>query len=117
MTFTFGEDLTDSGDYVRFHTGDTVSPGFMSDELITSLIAVEGTNNAAVIAGLKYIIAQLSRPNFTADWLSVSNADARKGYQQMLDEKRREFGVSAITASTTHVYRADSDATEAPDYD
>ena len=53
MTFTFGEDLTDAGDYVRFHTGDTDSPGFMSDELITSLIAVEGTNNKAVIAGLK----------------------------------------------------------------
>ena len=117
MAFTFTDDLTAAGDYVRFHTGDTVSPGFMSDALITSLIAVEGTNNKAVLAGLKYIISQLSRPDFKADWLQVTNVEARKGYQALLNEKRAEFGIARLTASVTHVYRADSDATEEPTYD
>lgn len=117
MAFTFGEDLTDASDYVRFHCGDTVSPGFMSDALITSLIAVEGTNNKAVIAGIKYIISQLSRPNFRADWLQVDNAEARKGYEALLKEKRSEFGVPMFTATVTHVYRVDSAADEEPTYD
>ena len=116
MAFTFTENLTVAGDFVRFHCGDTVSPGFMSDALITSLIAVEGTNNAAVIAGLKYIISQLSRPDFSADWLQVTNTEARNGYILLLREKRNEFGISVMTASVTHVYRADSDATEEPTY-
>jgi hypothetical protein len=89
----------------------------MSDELIASMVAVEGSNNNAVIAGLKYIISQLSRPNFTADWLAVDSDAARKGYQTLLDEKRREFGIASITASTVRAWRADSDAVEEPDYD
>ncbi len=117
MTFTFGEDLSVARDYVRFHTGDTQSPGYMSDELITSLLAVSSSNNEAVIAGLRYIIQQLARPDFKADWLMVTNDEARKGYQAMLNEKRREFGIAAVTAETQHVWRADSLADEAPDYD
>ena len=116
MTFTFTEDLTDAGDYVRFHTTDTITPGYMSDALITSMIAVEGSNNSAVIAGLRYIIGQLARPDFTADWLSVSNAAARQGFRELLNDKLTEFGVAKRTATSTHVYRADSDATEEPDY-
>ena len=114
MAFTFGEDLTDANDYVRFHTTDTIDPGYMSDALITSLIAVEGTNNKAVIAGLKFIIGQLSRPDFKADWLQVSNKAAREGFVVLLREKRQEFGISARTATVTHVYRADSDQDEEP---
>ncbi len=117
MTYSFSADLTDAGDYVRFHTGDTVSPGYMSDELITSMIAVEGSNNAAVIAGIRYIMSFLARPDFTADWLSVSNAAARAGYKELLGEKQREFGIPALSISTVHVYRADSDADEAPEFD
>lgn|SRR3990167_9987991 len=116
MAFTFGENLTVARDFVRFHTGDTVSPGFMSDALITSLVAVQGSNNAAVIAGLKYIISQLSRPDFRADWLQVSNTEARKGYEGLLREKRSEFGIAAIPASTVMVYRWDSDQDEDVDY-
>jgi len=116
MTFTFGEDLTDANDYVRFHTGDTVSTGYMSDELITSLVAVESSNNNAVIAGLRYIITQLSRPDFKADWMTVSNEAARVGYEGMLRDKLTEFGIAKRTASVTNVYRTDSAATEEPDY-
>jgi len=116
MTFSFGDDLTDDNDYVRFETSDTISPGFMSDELITSLIATQGSNNAAVIKGLRFIILQLSRPDFTADWLSVSNAEAKKGYQDMLNDKLIEFGIAKRTATTTHTYRADSDLDAEPDW-
>jgi hypothetical protein len=117
MAFTFGEDLTEARDYVRFHTGDTIDPGFMSDALIASLITSEGSNNAAVITGLEYICALLSRPDFKADWLTVNNAEALKGYERRLAAKRSAFGVPRFTASVTHVYRADSDATEEPEYD
>jgi hypothetical protein len=116
MTFTFDDDLTDPVDYVRFETGDTVSTGFMSDELITSMIATTGSNNAAVIKGLRYIITQLSRPDFKADWLQVSNAEAKKGYQDMLRDKQAEYGIATLTASVTRAWRADSDADEEPDY-
>jgi hypothetical protein len=118
MTFTFATDLSTDLALVRFHIGDTDSGGyFLADETITALLTKHGSVGGAVVASLKYIITQLSRPDFRADWLQVSNAEARKGYQALLAEKRGEFGLSAITASATHVYRADSDQTEAPDYD
>lgn len=117
MTFTYTEDLTVARDYVRFHTGDTVSDqSFLSDEIITSLIAVEGSNNAAVIASLRYIMTRLSQPNFRADWLQVDNASARKGYETILREKEREFGLSRMSTSEKTAYRADSSQTEAPDF-
>ena len=117
MTFTWLGTLATDLDKVRFHLGDTSSDGYwLPDETITALIASEGSVGGAVIAGLKYILTQLSRPDFRADWLQVSNAEARKGYEGLLAEKRREFGVSAITAGSTHTYRADSLATREPDY-
>jgi hypothetical protein len=116
MAFTYGEDLTIARDYVRFHSGDVLSPGFLSDALIASLIAVKGSNNAAVIAAIQNIIFQLSRPDFQADWLKVNNAEARKGYQALLAEKRAEFGIAAITASTVVTYRHDSYQTSDVDY-
>jgi hypothetical protein len=116
MAFTFGEDLSVARDYVRFHTTDTLSPGYMSDALIASLITSAGSNNAAVIAGLKYIMGLLARPDFRADWLQVSNAEARKGFEVILAEKRAEFSIPAMTSSVVHTYRADSYQTEEPTY-
>ena len=110
MTFSFGSDLTDDIDFVRFEIGDTTEgQNFLSDELITSLVATTGSTETAVIKGLKYIITQLSKPDFKADWLSVSNAEARKGYQAMLTEKKQEYGLGGITAGVTYTYRVDSD--------
>ena len=115
MTFTYGEDLTDNGDFVRFHSGDTVSAqAYLTDEIITSILAVESSKQHAVIAAIQYIVARLSQPNFSADWLTVSHEQARKGYETVLAMKRREFGISKHVVSTTHVYRVDSDATEEP---
>lgn len=117
MTFTWLGTLATDLDKVRFHLGDTSSDGYwLPDETITALVASEGSVGGAVIAGLKYILTQLSRPDFRADWLQVSNAEARKGYEMLLSEKRREFGAAAISATVTHVYRADSLATAEPDY-
>jgi hypothetical protein len=53
----------------------------------------------------------LSKPDFKADWLSITNGEARKGYQQMLAAKADEYGISlrrAITASVVNTYRSDS---------
>lgn len=109
MTFTFAGDLSDDIDFVRFHTGDTVEDqSYMSDELITSLIEDEGTKQKAVIAGIEYIIQMLSKPDFKADWLSVSNKDAREGYEKMLSTKKKKFGLGGITASAVYTYRVDS---------
>jgi len=119
MTFTYSPSATPTDlTRVRFHTGQTVSAeSFLSDEEIAMMIAEETTWKPAVIAGLKFIILKLSQPDFQADWLKVSNGTARAGYQLVLNEKRREFGISAITATAVHTYRADSLATEAPDYE
>jgi hypothetical protein len=117
MTFTWTGALNTDLELVRFHVGDTDAAGaWLSDETIEALLVTTGSVGGAVIASLQYILTQLSRPDFKADWLSVSHAEARKGYEGLLAEKRREFGVSAITAGSTHTYRADSLATREPDY-
>lgn len=110
MTFTFTSDLTGDVDYVRFHTGDTnEGEAFLSDELITSLVAQEGSTQGAVIAAIRYIIAQLSKPNFKADWLSLDYKSAREGYQALLNEKLKEFGRRIKQATHTPVYRKDEE--------
>lgn len=117
MAFTWVGDLSTDLDLVRFHIGDTDENGaWLQDETINALLTAEGSVGGAVVACLRYIITQLSQPDFSADWLQVSNANARKGFETMLREKRREFGLNSITATTTNVYRADSLATEEPDY-
>jgi len=118
MTFTYTEDLTVERDFVRFHTGDTVeAQSFLSDEIITSMISVEGSKEAAVVAGLRFIVTKFSQPNFTADWLTVDNKTAADSYRMMLREKQREFGVGSMTSGTKTVYREDSAQIEAPDYE
>ena len=116
MTFTFVPDLTINRDWVRFETGDTVSDqSFLSDELITSLLATKDTKQLAALSAIKYIILQLSKPDFKADWLSVTNGEARKGYETMLKEKADEYGISlrrALTAGVVNTYRSDSYMTD-----
>src|SRR5687768_5115924 len=72
MAFSYEEDLEIERDFVRFWTGDTVEgEHFLSDEIIASLLTVEGTRQKATLAALRSIISQLSKPNFRADWLQV----------------------------------------------
>jgi len=113
MTFTFATNLSTDLALVRFHIGDTNSAGaYLTDETITALLTSEGSVGGAVVASIKYIITQLSQPDFRLDWMSVSNAEARKGFQELLKQKAQEFGVSTsnATATTTiaSAHRADS---------
>lgn len=117
MTFTYTEDLSIDRDYVRFHSGDTISAeSVLSDALIASLITSAGSKQRAVIAAIQHKIALYSQPNFKADWLTVDNKAAVASLRGLLADKRAELGVSRYVASVTHVYRTDSAATEEPDY-
>lgn len=110
MTFTFIFDLSIDRDYVRFHTGDTSeAEAYLSDELITSLISETGSKQQAVIAGLRYIITKLSKPNVKADWLQVDNKTAREGYEVILRNKLKEFGIGMATATHIPVSRLDEE--------
>jgi len=113
MTFTFATDLSTDLALVRFHIGDTNSDGaYLADETITALLTSEGSVGGAVVACIKYIITQLSSPNFRKDWLTVDNEKARIGFENLLKTKAQEFGVSlsGVTASSTISlpYRRDS---------
>jgi hypothetical protein len=118
MTFTWTGDLSTDLDTVRFHLGDTdENAAWLQDETITALLAREGSVNGAVIAGIRYILTQLSRPDFKADWLSVSNHKAAyEMWRRLLDEKLAEFNVGGIAGEAVHTYRADTLLDEAPVY-
>jgi hypothetical protein len=116
MSFSYTPAAVNDLTRVRFHTGDTVeTESWLSDEEINMLLAEEGTWQKATIAALKFIISKLSKPDFQADWLRVSNASAREGFVRLLNEKRAEFGIPAISSAAKPVYRSDSLQTEPPD--
>ena len=112
MSFVFDASLGKDKDWVRFHIGDTNSAGaYLADETILALLTSEGSVGAASIACIRFIITQLSSPDFKKDWLSVSNEKARQGFEQLLKDKAQEFGIAlGATASATISlpYRADS---------
>jgi len=112
MTITFTPDLSDDVSYIRFHIGDTnVDGAYLQDETIQAIYDEAQDYGVAIVSCIRYIITQLSSPNFSKDWLSVSNGEARQGYETMLKEKKIEFGVSSLTAVATIAlpYREDSD--------
>lgn len=112
MTYTFVNTLATDISLVRFHIGDNHDAGhYLEDETITYWVNAVGVNQA-VIKCIRYIITQLSSPDFKQDWLSVSSAEARKGYESLLKQKAQELNVSltGVTASSSVSlpYRADS---------
>jgi hypothetical protein len=119
MTFTFDNTLSTDLALVRFHIGDTHSDGYyLADETINYLVTTHGVAGA-VIRSIEYIITQLSQPNFKLDWLSVTNSEARAGYEKLKKEKEQELGIAtgAIATSTiTHSHRADSYENDDGDY-
>jgi len=113
MTFTFATNLSTDLALVRFHIGDTNSAGaYLADETITALLTIEGSVGGAVIACIKYIITQLSQPDFRLDWMSVSNAEARKGFETLLKDKAQQFNISisnvSVASDISFAHRADS---------
>lgn len=123
MSFSFDSALNDDVSLVRFHIGDTDSDGYYLDNETIAYWVTQGNAETATIACIRYILSQLSRPNFSLDWLSVSGMkDAKQGYEELLREKEREFGLRSIvpTSTISQPYRADSlqdtDDTDYPDY-
>jgi hypothetical protein len=111
MSFTFDAALGDDVSLVRFHIGDIDADGYYLEDETIQYFVTAGTVGSAVIACIKHIISQLSKPDFRKDWLAVSNmAEACKGYQALLAQKASEFGLPLYTASVTisQPYRADS---------
>lgn len=113
MSFSYDFALTEDKDKVRFHIGDTDTKGhYLPDETIAALVTSEGSVGGAVVQCIKYILTQLSSPDFEQDWMEVSNKNARQGFRDLLRIKQQEFGISTgATASTSisNTFRKDSD--------
>ena len=112
MTFTFLSTLATDLALVRFHIGDTNTDGYYLEDETINYFLTNHDIGTAVIRCIQYIITQLSQPNFRLDWLTVSNEQARAGYENLLKQKAMELGISlsGVTASSTISlpYRADS---------
>jgi hypothetical protein len=111
MTFTFDPTLADETSLVRFHTGDVHEDGYyLADETLAYLITTHGVAGA-VVRAIDFIITQLSQPNFKLDWLSVTNSEARAGYEKLKKEKEQELGIvsgAVASSSISYAHRADS---------
>ena len=113
-TFSYDNTLAADLDLVRFHLGDTNSDGnYLWDEEITAQLALQGSVNDAVIACIRFIITQLSVPDGSQDWNSVSHQAAAESWKDILKGKAREFGITlsstVATSTISQPYRADSD--------
>lgn len=119
MTFTYDTSNPTDITSVRYHLADTVeADAIWTDEDITYAITLnDGSWQRAVISLMEQYVTILSRtPDFNADWLSVNASSAISAWTKLLSDKRREFGLSAITANVVHTYRADSREWQSPDY-
>jgi len=111
MSYSFDASLSEDKDLVRFHIGDTSSAGYYLEDETIQYWVDDGSVGSAVVACIKYIITQLSSPDFKQDWMSVSNKEARAGFENLLKVKSQEFGISSgatATATISLPYRADS---------
>lgn len=119
MTFTYTPASPTDVTRVRFHIGDTDSTAaIFSDEEIEFITDENsGSWQRAVIACIEAMIAKASnQPDFKADWLQVDGSKSIAGLKTLLSEKRRALGVASLVATSVHVYRADSNLTESPDW-
>jgi len=111
MSFNFDPTLSDDVSLVRFHIGDTDEEGYFLDDETIQYWVNQDDVNSAVVSCIRYILSQLSRPDFKLDWMSVTGMqEARKGYEALLMQKTAELGEVHITAMATISlpYRADS---------
>jgi len=115
MSFSYSLELDDNVSLVRFHIADTDPDGYyLDDEVINYLLTTHSSDIGAVVnACILNIIAQLSAPDFTKDWLAVSNAEARRGYENLRRLKRIELGTTTggitPTSQIELSYRGDSE--------
>jgi len=110
MSFTFDNTLSTDLAKVRFEIGDVNSEGhYLEDETITYFLTT--SIGQAVVSCIEHIITQLSIPDFKLDWMSVSNAQARSAFENMLKLKQQKYGISSgavMTCTIKHAHRADS---------
>ena len=117
MTFTFDDTLSTDLAVVRFEIGDTSDDGhYLEDETINALITSTESVGGAVVACIDYIITQLSQPNFKLDWMSVTNQEARRGFEMLLDRKKIQYGIQYTTKvssiAAVDLWREDSEQTD-----
>jgi cysteine synthase len=109
--FDFDSTLSTDLAKVRFEIGDTNEDGhYLEDETINYFLANYSVGQA-VVSCIDHIITQLSVPDFKLDWMSVSNAEARKAFENMLKLKQQKYGITSgavMTSSIAHAHRADS---------
>ncbi len=97
MGFSYEMDLVNNPlDRVRFEIGDTDGNGFfLHDAEINSLLSLHSADwQLAALAAIRAIVARLSRPDFKADWLQVSNKEAIASYRRLLSDKESEYGAA-----------------------
>lgn len=118
MTFTYTPASPDDVTRVRYHLQDTTeASAIFTDEEISFVISEEGSWQAAVVSLIQSLIARLAHePDGSADWLSINWRRSADSWRALLNEKRREFGLSRRTGSSKATYRSDSGQTEAPDW-
>lgn len=116
MTATYDLSSVTDLNRVRFHTGDTnVSAARWTDAEITYAVSAAGSWQGAVILLLTSLQAKLaSTPDYQADWLTESPSKAAASLDRLIKAKRRELGVSDVSATATHQWRPDTAQTEAP---
>ena len=100
MALTYSDALTGGRDNVRLWLQDTVSGqgpkpqnGNFSDAEIDALITLEGSWQLAVAAGFEILAAAWqSKTSFSVFNGSYSRSDAAKGYLQMAEKWRGDYG-------------------------
>jgi hypothetical protein len=111
MTKSFDPSLPTDRDRVRHEIGD-VDPErmFLDDETIDALLALFSDDLGLTIVNcVLAIAAQLRRPDFKVDWMSVSNqVAAAQSYDQMAEDKAAEWGIGGTTSTYVYAERRDS---------
>lgn len=115
MSYTY--DLTTDRGKVRLWINDmNTTTGKLTDAEIDYCLTEKTTVGGAVVMALDLLLVKLADPNFSADWLTVNNDVAYKNLSAYRLQMCQQFGVPSITTSSVHTYRADSWASESPDF-
>jgi hypothetical protein len=96
MTFTLNLTLPLSNlTRVRLAIGDIrADAAMLSDEIINAHIATEGTWQAAAIACVRTLLAEMSAtPDYKADWLEVDAATAAENLRALLASLQAQYGL------------------------
>jgi hypothetical protein len=83
---------------------------FLEDETIDAILVAFSDNiGLSVVSCARAIAAQLRRPDFKVDWMSVSNqVAAAESYDQMAEDKASEWGVGGQSSTVVYTERRDS---------